>query len=209
MRHVLHPTSQAGSRSVRCPSRRFMFSICSKKSYMHSPLAICMILLAGCDRPAPLPTEKGVSEFDFNMLKSRVDHIDNQRIEDILFDNRTAYIRPTEKAYAYLQTEISALAISAENVTALADGSELTLKIGNPSSATITELKFKAKWGPVDKNDAMIDAEAKEADKSITVELPGGSWKTVKLALPGIPPSKLGLVTLKNASVHQMKMIPL
>ena len=120
----------------------------------------------------------------------------------------TAMLSPTDKDFQYLDTDIGRLAVSIQKVTPLANGSEIELKVGNTSSASIERLKYHIAWGPVDAQGLALSDQANSADRTIDMPLFSGSWNTVTVPLANVPPNRLGYVELSDVEVSRIVLTP-
>lgn len=91
-------------------------------------------------------------------------------------------------------------------IVAAGDGSKLTMRFGNPTSATINDFGFHAQYGPVDKDDDLIAEEAKEADRKLAIALEPGAWNTATVTLPGVPPTRFARLVLTKTTVPSLSL---
>jgi hypothetical protein len=84
---------------------------------------------------------------------------------DILLD-------PTSKSFDRLDSNNGTFYVVLENVQPYVNGQKLTLRIGNPQSATFNGFELKLSWGKVDDPNYM---KKRKTDKQ-TVDLRPGTW---------------------------------
>lgn len=133
-------------------------------------------------------------------LASKVAQLEqSQAWEKMIRDfDKVAYLTPGSVGYATVRYDLGALTVSFANVEPYANGSRITLKFGNPLSASINGLQAKIEYGEVDEKGTPKNEEAKSKEISISETLNGGSWTSVPIVLEGIPTDKLGFVRLRD-----------
>jgi hypothetical protein len=109
-----------------------------------------------------------------------------------------AYLTPGSDGYSVVRTDLGPVTVSLIDVQPYANGSRVTLKIGNTTSATINGAKATLEWGNVDAKGLPNNENAKSRDVSFTESLTRGSWTTVRVVLDRVPPAALGFVRVKN-----------
>lgn len=78
---------------------------------------------------------------------------------------------------------LGSLAIALADVKPYANGSKVTLVVGNPTTATVTGFKVKLEWGSVDENGNPANEAAKSKDVTFVETLSGGSWTKMSAML--------------------------
>jgi hypothetical protein len=107
---------------------------------------------------------------------------------------------PGQDSYSVLKIDLGALPISLEEVRVAGDGSEIVLRIGNPTSAGIEDLDAKLYWGAMAADSTPIIDPVKSREIEISKVLAPGRWTTVTVSIPGVPPDAIGFVRLADAS---------
>lgn len=112
--------------------------------------------------------------------------------------DRVAFLTPGSNGYSVLRYELGFLTVSFTNVEPYANGSRITLKFGNPLSASINGVEGTIEYGTVDEKGNPKNLEAKRKDISFSESLTGGAWTSVQIVLEGVPNDKLGFVRVKD-----------
>jgi hypothetical protein len=118
---------------------------------------------------------------------------------------RSATLIVSEKDFGFLPSDVGSLALSVQNVEPYADGSRVSLRVGNTSSATITELGLKLQWGPTGP-DGKPDFTASHDGEREFVNILPSSWNMRTINLPGTPPNKLGWIDLRSPDVKGISL---
>jgi Protein of unknown function (DUF3251) len=111
-------------------------------------------------------------------------------------------LTPGAEGYSVIQTDLGRLTVSLENIQEYANGSRITLRLGNPLSASINGAKGTIEWGVVDASGTPNNDNAKSKEFSFNQSLRSGAWTNVSIVLDGVPPSALGFVRIKEMG-HQ------
>lgn len=179
-----------------------MFILCSCKSNKSILGIVFAAALAGCGNS---PNAGLVDEV--SLLKAEVARLRGQ-VDDLpVIPGRTIDLTPTEKEFQFLSTPAGMLAFSVADIAAMGDGSEVSLKIGNLTSATINTLQFHASWGSLDANGDLNIANFRQGDKTIGVPLQPGTWNSVKVTFAGIPPSQMGRISIETPAVTNVTLL--
>jgi outer membrane murein-binding lipoprotein Lpp len=171
-------------------------------------VSISFIFLASCSRIDTIESKINTIENKVSELKSEIEmlKLENQLDKiDTKFDE-SAYLTPDSEGYLPIKTDIGFITVSLKDIKSYANGSKILLRLGNPISATIFNLKMKIEWGLVDKKGEPDNANTKSRDVEVSQELLGGAWTNVNIVLAGISPNDLGFVRIKNVSVGGIKL---
>ncbi|WP_203309793.1 DUF3251 domain-containing protein [Sphingomonas beigongshangi] len=183
-----------------------MFYTCSLKSNKSIALFAAVMALASCAKPASQGDRSAELEARLQVLEGEVGNLRNELYQKTYKTTETVWLTPTEKGFGFLETEAGTLAFSVEGIHARGDGSEVDVRIGNATSATITGLKFHAAWGPVGSDDAFVQGRYREADKDISGAILPGSWNRQTLLFAGIPPAQMGRIVLSKPEIGSIRL---
>lgn len=154
--------------------------------------------LCGCEQPASneaLSARVATLEQELATQKAAVSKLDSTVFTlDLLSHghSRAAGIRPTEPGFELVHTDVLPLVVSFHEIAPLGSGSNVTLSVGNPNTATIkgVALKIIAHW------EASEDGTFKAAVEStykFPGELPPGRWTHVTFPISGMKPDQLDM----------------
>ena len=105
-----------------------------------------------------------------------------------------AYLTPGSNGYSIIKTDIGLITVSLEDIKPYANGSRITLSIGNLTSATINGAKINIDWGTVNAKGNPNNATQKSKEYAFNKSLNAGAWTVEKIVLEEIPQSELGYV---------------
>lgn len=117
-----------------------------------------------------------------------------------------AILKPDDSGYSLINTDLGIIAVSLTDIVAYADGSKVKLKIGNTLSTDINGLNGKFSWSKITENGKYDFKSQKTKDVKFTQVLKAGSWTTVTVVLPGVPPSEFGFLKLSEFSHTGIKL---
>lgn len=171
---------------------------------------VAALLLAGCQQQsaqAPaVPKSSQVTEevaamrAELDSLKRHVDGLrEDQRFQ--VFRDRireVALLKPGAAGYSIVQTDLGALLVSLEDVRAYANGTRVTLEIGNATSASISGLSARVDWAPADKDGGFDNAAASGKNVNFVAAARPGAWTRYEVVLDGMPPEKLAFIRLSD-----------
>jgi hypothetical protein len=112
--------------------------------------------------------------------------------------DRIAYLTPGADGYSVIRSDLGLLTVALKNIAPYANGSRVTLRFGNTTSATINGVKATLEWGSVDEKGHAINATAKSKNVTFNEPLRTGSWTSVAVVLEGVPATNLGFVRVKD-----------
>jgi outer membrane murein-binding lipoprotein Lpp len=106
-------------------------------------------------------------------------------------------LTPGSDGYSVVRSNLGPMTVKFDNVQPYANGSRVTLRFGNLTSASIDGLTATASWGKdnSDPGKAVGTREVKFKDT-----LRSGAWTTTSIVLEKIPPSELAFLTLSEIS---------
>lgn len=152
---------------------------------------VWLAMLGGCQSGSASPPDYGS---DIEELKSRVDGLEQFREMQISESRKLVMLKPSEKGFGALATDIGTVAVAIKDVKPYADGTRLILQIGNPTSATITSFSADFEWGSAGDENSGKHADSREFKRP----LESGSWNILQLDFAEVPPTKFGFVTIYN-----------
>lgn len=166
-------------------------------------LALFAVIAASGCREAPTANSKGSAQDRITALEKRVDVIE---FDKLINDQHAAFLKPSETGYSLIETDFGRITVTLANVQPYANGSQIVLEFGNPTSARFNTIKAKIEWGETDEKGVVKDDHARSIDWSPTEPLPGGSWHKYTLNLSDIPPTRLGWVRVSDFSVSAVNL---
>jgi outer membrane murein-binding lipoprotein Lpp len=135
-------------------------------------------------------------------LETKIEALESaRRVEEFErgFDS-IAYMTPGAEGYNVIRTDLGYLTVQLQNVEPYANGSRVTLRIGNVTGATINGAKAKIEWGSVDDKGSPQNDQAKSRDVEFSRSLRAGAWTNVPVVLEGVPATQLGFVRVKDVT---------
>lgn len=94
------------------------------------------------------------------------------------------------------------MAFSFKDISAHADGSRVTIDIGNLSSAWVMDADLTLSWG----GGKLTRTEDQRGDKPIKEKLPPGRWTSVTLDLSGVKPTDFGHLRIERVNVKSISL---
>jgi len=111
---------------------------------------------------------------------------------------KQALLTPGDDGFYPVVSDIGLLTVALKDVKPYASGSKITLKIGNPHSATVTSITYVVEWGKATADGLIETSSSKTKEFNSIQPLKAGSWSTNEIVLDGIPPSDLGYVRVSH-----------
>ena len=187
------------------------------KTRMLSVLVV-LFLMTGCDAKQLTPelsrkldeanTKLATLEGQISDLKNEIDELKKQKAFDDFFreSDKYAYLTPGDEGYSAIRFDLGVLTVKLDDIKPYANGSKITLRIGNTLSAAIDGLTATLEWGKVDSAGTPINDEAKSKKVTLKEVLPPGAWTKTSLVLDGVKPSELGFVRLKGITHRGIRL---
>ncbi len=129
------------------------------------------------------------------LLKQKVDWTDMTKDW-----KNIAYLTPGDEGYSTVAFDLGTLTVQLTDVKPYANGSKITLRIGNTLSSSIDGLKATIDWGRVNEKGTPDNASQKSKDMSFVQSIRGGAWTPLAVVLEGVPPEELGFVRISKVS---------
>jgi hypothetical protein len=173
------------------------------RSFIPLTFLVSLFLCIGCaDRSHPAAVEKQIEDLrgTVSELKREVEDLKRgQSLSRFISEAEgIAYLTPSSEGYSVVQTDLGRITISLENIQAYANGSRVTLRFGNLTSATINGVNATVEWGCVDAHGAPINDAARSRKVTLEQSLRAGAWTDITLALENVPPTSLGFIRVKE-----------
>lgn len=171
-------------------------------SYKYSAAAILAIAVSGCTQGtdaaqsasqiASLNRALGEAEARIATLES------SQKMRDMLDSSSSrAQLDPMSDGYGIVRTDIGPVLVSFQESNPKADGTEISLQVGNPSSASLVGAKFYIDYNTRQDGTPQWHATVKSTEYTALNPLQSGSWSKVKIPLPSIKPDQLGYLSIR------------
>jgi hypothetical protein len=133
-------------------------------------------------------------EQEHRKLKAElIEHKAEQFLESL---DRLALLKPGDEGYSTVQFDLGTLTVQLADVSPYANGSKITLRFGNLTSARVNGMKGKLEWGQLNEKGYPDLGSAKSRDIELSESLGPGAWTSVPLVIEGTPPPALGFVRL-------------
>src|SRR3546814_20376649 len=85
-------------------------------------------------------------------------------------------------------------------------GSNVSLLIGNPTNAAITDMTIWASWGPLNADGNPDYSKAASGALKIKGEIPGGRWSSNKVIIDGTKTDRFGFMAIPGVLVGQIEL---
>jgi hypothetical protein len=118
--------------------------------------------------------------------------------------NVTATFNLSEEGFQHVDSEVGAFLVSIHDAKPYGDGTRLTVRVGNVTSADFSGATLSLKYGRKipENEDGTINIEelekpqyeAKSKEHKILERVRAASWNPVTVSLPGIKPDELGYI---------------
>lgn len=133
-------------------------------------------------------------------LKDSTDRMQQDQSWDKLVRDSAsvAYLTPGTAGYSVIETDLGHLTVQLANVAAYANGTRITLRFGNLTSATINGAKATLEWGSVDQKGNPENDKARSRDVTFNESLRAGAWTEVHVVLEGVPPQEFGFIRIRD-----------
>lgn len=177
---------------------------------MRGVLLIGMLALAGCDQaPASMPitaasmSELAVVNNKVNDLTAKVEELEKNMPS---LEDRVHVLKLGATGYSQIDAGIGVLTFQFTEIAAKGSGSNVSLLIGNPTNAAITDMTIWASWGPLNADGNPDYSKAASGELKIKGEIPGGRWSSHKVMIDGTKPDSLGFIAITGVLVGQIEL---
>lgn len=181
-------------------------------SYGRITAALFIIATAGCTQGtdakqsasqlASLNRALGEAEARITKLEA------SQKVQEIIASSSSrAYLDPMSDGYGIVRTDIGPVLVSFLESASKADGTEISLQVGNPSSASLVGAKFYVDYNIRQDGSPGWQSTLKTTEYSAITPLHSGSWSKVKIPLAGIKPDQLGYLSIR-IDTNEVRLTP-
>jgi hypothetical protein len=108
--------------------------------------------------------------------------------------------------YSIVPSSFGNLTAQMTNVDSQGSGSRVSLRIGNPSGATLSNVKIYASWGKLDEKGSPIRPAISESEFRLSKDIPAGTWTNHTVVIDGIKPADLGYLHISTLSSDSIKL---
>ena len=172
-------------------------------------LFVVVLGLSGCDYISISMVEKKTKattdqsaalKSEIKLLKEELAEVKTKRENHDLVESldRIAYLIPGSSVYSPIKFNLGILTVKLADVKPYANGSKVTLTIGNILSASLNGLKAKLDWGKVNNKGVPINESEKSKEVTFAETFHPGRWTGVYVVLEGISPNELGYVRVRE-----------
>lgn len=111
-----------------------------------------------------------------------------------------ALLTPGDTGYIVVKFDLGSMTVRMTDIQPYANGSKVTLVLGNLTFAHVNGVKANLEWGKVTQSGAPDEGSLKAKEVSFAETLRPGAWNNVSVVLDGVPPQDLGFVRLRHIS---------
>jgi len=215
---------RVGSERLQCEAN---FSHFTGVTHMFRCLFLMCLALVGCTPQSPSASDADTNRQATIQLQSRLLALEarsldlstqitalTNRINSLEQQWTTAEFDPTDWSYQRVDAKpgIGSFAISVQDIQAFGDGVRIRLNLGNPSTAVVSGVGLKLRYGP--RVPAPSDPDfgqhystwlnsLQSKDEELTAELRPGSWNPISVTLPKIDTKNFGHleVSISNKTI--------
>lgn len=182
-----------------------------------NPIRLCALIAASCLINAGCADEQQVAllqkktdalQAEVKQLKESVEQLKrDQSLDKFVRDiGSIAYLTPGSSGYSVIESDLGRLTVQLVNVQAYANGTRVTLRFGNLTSATIDGAKATLEWGGVDENGNPKNDEARSREVTFDESLRAGAWTEVRVVLDGVPSQEFGFVRVRDIAHRGIRL---
>ena len=173
--------------------------------------AVACLLIAGCadeQQVSALQKKTDQLQAEVKQLKESVEELKREQSMDKFMRDigSIAYLTPGAEGYSVIQSDLGYLTVQLVNVLAYANGTRVTLRFGNLTSATINGAKATLEWGRVDEKGSPKNDEARSREVTFDESLRAGAWTEVRVVLEGVPPQEFGFVRVRDMAHRGIRL---
>lgn len=162
------------------------------------------LVLGGCEQaPSAVPSDQGVSTSDFDELKQKVERLEG-RLEAA---DPSAVLKLSNKGFSVIPTDVGRLTLEMKKTEAVGAGTKVTLTIGNPTSAKITEMELFGWWSKVSPAGEIQEPVTFPSPLKIDEDCRPGSWCKGTVILDGVKPADLGALGITSIAISSMTLL--
>jgi hypothetical protein len=162
-----------------------------------------VLIIPGCDHDTKVDgLQRQTQEMSKNIdeLKKEVETLKRESSWDHFSRDldKVAYLTPGDSGYSVIRTDFGSITVTIDDIKPYANGSRVSLRFGNPTSATLTDVSATVEWGSVDTRGSPKNDEARSKELPFNRSFQAGHWTTVDAVLEEVPPSVLGFVRIRD-----------
>ena len=168
-------------------------------------LSALAIMSVACDpgaRQRVTELEEQVAQLKKSLDEQKQGLETEQRtLQDFMNAADAVTLKPSDQGFAALWHDLGVFAIELPFVTAIEDGSRVTLRIGNMTAGAVNNVEAKVEWG-TDPNAPPVRSERKPLARLV----PQGGWSVITLDLNGVTPEHFGFVRLSEVTIGSVSL---
>jgi Protein of unknown function (DUF3251) len=109
-----------------------------------------------------------------------------------------AVVSCQSQGFSYMKTELGTLTMSCINASKYMDGVKVRLRLGNPTSATITHMTVTVE-------PFLAEGSPGAVVQDVVTPMRAGAWSIIDIAVPRVSEENLGLLSVK-AAIDQISL---
>lgn len=163
--------------------------------------------LLGCKKAEPYDATLDLLRMqgDLNLAKSRIDSLEKENADDRQSDD--VVLKRGDVGYALAKSDIGGITVQLKGVSDVGGAAQVTLQLGNTTTATITKTQIYAVWGPVNKDgDPDTKADSHSISPLITRPLRSGTWTTVSFPVDGAKAADIGYLRIFSINANSITL---
>src|SRR3546814_14786050 len=121
-------------------------------------------------------------------------------------EDRVHVLKLGATGYSQIDAGIGVLTFQFTEIAAKGSGSNVSLLIGNPTNAAITDMTIWASWGPLNADGNPDYSKAASGELKIKGEIPGGRWSSHKVMIDGTKPDSPGFMSIAGVLVGHIEL---
>ena len=175
----------------------------------HVIAGISLAGLSACkSEQIPVSDTNNTAELEerIDALERQVENNTKQRISLTSELKPSVWLRQSDRGYTSIRSDVGMLSFQLEDITPRGSGTRLTVRIGNPNYATITQLSLKGEFGKLNQNGEVDFSTARPFNSVISDKISPGSWSKGMIDIEGINPSEFGYLQIATVSTDSMTL---
>ena len=143
-------------------------------------------------------SEDSVQNARIQTLEAKIARLEDDNLSLRIKSNKSIFLMKSDSGFSSMPTDVGNLNFEMIDASQDGAGTRISMRVGNPTTATIKSFEITGSWSSIDKDGNPIGTPHNFVGKT-SEQIVSGRWSVIHFDIAGAKPEDIGQITINEA----------